>query len=60
MKLKFIKIRTKIHGLKQGELPITEYYSKLGRLWQELDYYHVLHAKYSKDVVLFHKLIKKE
>ena len=33
------EIRNKVHGLKQGEMTISQYFSKLNGLWQELDYY---------------------
>ena len=54
------EIRNKIHGTKQGELTITEYYSELSGLWQEIDYYQDLQAHCTEDAVLFQKLVEKE
>ena len=54
------EIRNKIHGTKQGELTITDYYSELSGLWQEIDYYQDLQAHCIEDAVLFQKLVEKE
>ncbi len=31
--------RNKVHGTKQGDMTITQYFAELSGLWQELDYY---------------------
>ncbi|KAF7833046.1 ankyrin repeat domain-containing protein 2b [Senna tora] len=45
------EIKTKIHGLKQEELTVNEYYSELSALWKELDYYQDVQVKYSEDIL---------
>ncbi|PIN09881.1 hypothetical protein CDL12_17541 [Handroanthus impetiginosus] len=53
-------IRNKVHGTKQGEMTISQYFSKLSRLWQELEYYQDFQADYTGDAGKLQKLIEKE
>ena len=54
------EIRNKVHGIKQGELTISQFFSELSGLWQELDYYQDFQADCTADAVKFQKLIEKE
>ena len=54
------EIRNKVHGLKQGEMTISQYFSELNGLWQELDYYQDFQADCTGDAVKFQKLLAKE
>src|SRR5262249_44784276 len=47
-------------GLKQGEMTISQYFSELNGLWQELDYYQDFQAICTEDAVKFQKLLAKE
>ncbi|XP_043809433.1 uncharacterized protein LOC122722509 [Manihot esculenta] len=53
-------IRNKIHGTKQGEMTISQFYSELCGLWQELDYYQDFQADCTGDTVKFQRMIEKE
>ena len=54
------EIRNKVHGTKQGKMTISQYFSKLCGLWQELDYYQDFQADCTKDAVKFWKVVEKE
>jgi len=43
------EIKTKISDTKQGNLSVTEKYNVMNGLWLELDHYHNLKMKCSKD-----------
>ncbi|KAK6918108.1 Retrotransposon Copia-like, N-terminal [Dillenia turbinata] len=38
------ELRNKVHGTKQGEMTIAQYFAELSGLWQELDYYQEFQA----------------
>ncbi|KAG8638166.1 hypothetical protein MANES_14G014236v8 [Manihot esculenta] len=53
-------IQNKIHGTKQGEMTISQFYSELYGLWQEFDYYQDFQANCTGDAVKFRRMIEKE
>ncbi|KAG8644242.1 hypothetical protein MANES_11G110050v8 [Manihot esculenta] len=46
-------IRNKIHGTKQGEMTISQFYYESCGLWQELDYYQDFQVDCTGDAVKF-------
>ncbi|KAA3476736.1 ankyrin repeat domain-containing protein 2b [Gossypium australe] len=54
------EIRNKVHGTKQGELTISQYFAELSGLWQKLGCYQDFQANCAKDAEKFQKIIKKE
>ncbi|KAL3523021.1 hypothetical protein ACH5RR_015855 [Cinchona calisaya] len=54
------ELRNKVHGTKQGETTISQYFSELCGLWQELDYYQDFQADCVGDALKFQKLVEKE
>jgi hypothetical protein len=53
-------LRNKVHGMKQGELTIAQYFAELCGLWQELDYYQDFQADCPGDAIKFQKLVEKQ
>ena len=51
-------IETILHDLKQGELPVTAYFSSLTRYWQQLDLFESIEWKCPDDSARFRKIIE--
>ncbi|KAK6927393.1 Retrotransposon Copia-like, N-terminal [Dillenia turbinata] len=54
------ELRNRVHGTKQGEMTIAQYFAELSGLWQELDYYQDFQAVCPEDATKFQKLVEKE
>lgn len=56
----FFEIKSQLHDQKQGSLNVTQYYSVLYNLWQELDLFYDSDWHCPEDVVKYKKMLKKE
>ncbi|KAJ9541315.1 hypothetical protein OSB04_027821 [Centaurea solstitialis] len=54
------EIKTKLRDQRQGSLSVTEYYSVLCTLWQELDLFYPNEWKCTSDVKLYAQRVEKE
>ena len=51
--LRIAELQEEIYGLSQANRPVSEFYTALKTLWEELDNYHPL-ATYSCDAKIYH------
>jgi hypothetical protein len=53
-------LKCRIHGLKQGDSLVANYFHKLHSLWQELDHYQNLQPKCTVDATQIKKMIEED
>ncbi|KAE8732866.1 homogentisate phytyltransferase 1 [Hibiscus syriacus] len=56
----WFELKTQLWRLKQGEKTVTQYYTDLKTLWQEVDMFSDYEWSCAKDRALFHKMVEKE
>ncbi|KAL6312307.1 hypothetical protein AAG906_004897 [Vitis piasezkii] len=54
------ELHNKARNLRQGEHDVTQYYTDLTKLWQELDLFNSLAWKDPDDSVLYQKMVKSD
>lgn len=56
----WFELKTRLWRLKQGEKTVTQYYTDLKTLWQEIDMFSDYEWSCAKDRALFQKMVEKE
>ena len=54
------EMRNRTRNLLRGDMDVTQYYSSLRKLWQEVDMFHLVSWKDPGDALLFKKLVQKD
>ena len=57
---RLFELRLKVRTLKQGEMTVSDYFSEIDSLWQELDYYQDFQADCIGDTVKFQQMLENE
>lgn len=59
-KARMYELRQRVSQLRQGNQPLSFYYSTLHSLWEEIDFYKTFKAKYTEDAALYNQEIEEK